>query len=190
MIVHHQVSDVGKTSGHNGNEGGTTTGSQKSEEVDILNNTKLLKAWVGWGLLYGPNPGPPQLLWTWRLWGCWQRTPVGEACATSDGWGKQKINYGTTFRVQELCESRGGCPGLPVLTSHLVSVDVKQYWTILTHWSQLVPNMSINIWGHEALLHHHHHPPFHSVSWSTECHVFALYSCSSRSHIPLRKSRC
>ena len=29
--------------------------------------------------------------------------------------------------IQELCESRGGRPGLSVLTSLLVSVDVKQY---------------------------------------------------------------
>ena len=29
--------------------------------------------------------------------------------------------------VQELCESRGGRPGLSVLTSFLVFVDVKQY---------------------------------------------------------------
>ena len=44
--------------------------------------------------------------------------------------------------VQELCESWGGRPGLSVLTSLMVSVDVKQYWTILRHWSQLVPSMS------------------------------------------------
>ena len=50
--------------------------------------------------------------------------------------------------VQELCESRGGRPGLFVLTSLLVSVDVKLYWTMLRHWSQLVPNMSTDIWGH------------------------------------------
>ena len=31
------------------------------------------------------------------------------------------------FIVQELCDSRGGRPGLPVLTSLLVSVDVKIY---------------------------------------------------------------
>ena len=30
----------------------------------------------------------------------------------------------------------------------LVSVDVKNYWTVLRHWSQLVPNMSTDIWGH------------------------------------------
>ena len=30
-------------------------------------------------------------------------------------------------RVQELCESRGGRPGLSVLTSLTVSVDVKQH---------------------------------------------------------------
>ena len=46
------------------------------------------------------------------------------------------------FRVQELCESRGGRPGLPVLMSLMVSVDVRQHWTVLTHWSQFVPNMS------------------------------------------------
>ena len=44
--------------------------------------------------------------------------------------------------VQELCESRGGRPELSVLTSLLVFVDVKNYWTMLWHWSQLVPNMS------------------------------------------------
>ena len=33
----------------------------------------------------------------------------------------------TTTIVQELCESRGGRPGLSVLTSLLVSVDVKIY---------------------------------------------------------------
>ena len=31
------------------------------------------------------------------------------------------------FIVQELCESRGGRPGLSVLMSLLVSVDVKRY---------------------------------------------------------------
>jgi len=51
----------------------------------------------------------------------------------------------TVFIVQELCESRGGRPGLSVLTSLQISVDVKQYWTMLRHWSQLVPNMSTNI---------------------------------------------
>ena len=46
--------------------------------------------------------------------------------------------------VQELCESRDGRPGLSVLTSLLVSVDVKNYWTVLRHWSQLVPNNYVN----------------------------------------------
>ena len=52
------------------------------------------------------------------------------------------------YRVQELCESRGGCPGLPVLMSLTVSVDVKQHWTMLRHWSQFVPNTSTDIPGH------------------------------------------
>ena len=33
----------------------------------------------------------------------------------------------TSIIVQELCESRGGRPGLSVLTSLLVSVEVKNY---------------------------------------------------------------
>ena len=55
------------------------------------------------------------------------------------------IPFGLTplLIVQELCESRSGRPGLSVLTNLLVSVDVK-----LRHWSQLVPNMSTDIWGH------------------------------------------
>ena len=59
------------------------------------------------------------------------------------------------LRVQELCESRGGRPGLSVLMSLTVSVDVKEHWTVLRHWSQFVPNMSADIRGHKALLHHH-----------------------------------
>ena len=38
--------------------------------------------------------------------------------------GEKNAKY---FIVQELCESRGGRPGLSVLTSLLVSVDVKLY---------------------------------------------------------------
>ena len=47
------------------------------------------------------------------------------------------------LRVQELCESRGDRPGLSVLTSPMVSVDVKQHST-----TQFVPNTSIDIRGH------------------------------------------
>ena len=60
-----------------------------------------------------------------------------------------------SVRVQELCESQGGCPGLSVLMSLTVYVDVKQHWTMLRHWSQFVSNTSTDIRGHEALLHHH-----------------------------------
>ena len=56
---------------------------------------------------------------------------------------RERDDFG--FIVQELCESRGGRPGLSVLTSLLVSVDVKIYCTVLRHWSQLVPNMSHDI---------------------------------------------
>ena len=39
----------------------------------------------------------------------------------------EKKKDSTSIIVQELCESRGGRPGLSVLTSLLVSVDVKLY---------------------------------------------------------------
>ena len=55
------------------------------------------------------------------------------------------VHLANPIIVQELCESRGGRPGLSVLTSLLVSVDVKNYCTVLRHWSQLVPNMSADI---------------------------------------------
>ena len=70
---------------------------------------------------------------------------------------KQHAYFYAHSTVQELCESRGGRPVFSVLMSLLVSVDIKQYWTMLMHWSQLVPNMSIDICGHEALFHHHAH---------------------------------
>ena len=40
---------------------------------------------------------------------------------------KCKLPSPLNLIVQELCESRGGRPGLSVLTSLLVSVDVKQH---------------------------------------------------------------
>ena len=55
------------------------------------------------------------------------------------------------MRVQGLCESRGDRPGLSVLTSLLVSVDVKNYRTMLRHWSQLVPNMSTDSSSEEKM---------------------------------------
>ena len=48
------------------------------------------------------------------------------------------------LRVQELCESRGGRPRLCVLMRLTVSVDVKQHWTMLRHWSQFDPNNYVN----------------------------------------------
>ena len=38
----------------------------------------------------------------------------------------------SNFRAQEVCESRGGRPGLPSLISPTVSVDVKQHSTSLS----------------------------------------------------------
>jgi len=58
--------------------------------------------------------------------------------------GKTKQNKTKNYLLEfRSCESRGGRPGLSVLISLMpVSVDVKQYSTMSTHWSQLVPNMS------------------------------------------------
>ena len=48
---------------------------------------------------------------------------TGQTCYCHFSRAEQVIPY----RVQELCESRGGRPGLSVLTSLMVSVDVKQH---------------------------------------------------------------
>ena len=45
----------------------------------------------------------------------------------------ERTNENQQYIVQELCESQDGRPGLPVLASRMVSMDVKQYWTMLTH---------------------------------------------------------
>ena len=57
-------------------------------------------------------------------WGC--KAGVGGRCWGGGG-GNQSVNELQIGIVQELCESRGGRPGLSVLTSLLVSVDVKLY---------------------------------------------------------------
>ena len=70
----------------------------------------------------------------------WRKVPEGDARSVKSVSARSFLPI-----VQELCESRGGRPELSVLTSLLVSVDVKNYSTVLRHWSQLVPNMSNNI---------------------------------------------
>ena len=55
-------------------------------------------------------------------WGCKAGVEGGVG-----GGGNQSVNELQIGIVQELCESRGGRPGLSVLTSLLVSVDVKVY---------------------------------------------------------------
>ena len=76
----------------------------------------------------------------------------------------KRPSYWCRIKVQELCESRGGRPGLSVLMSLTVSVDVKQH----CHWTMLVPNMSTDIRGHEAL-HHHHAESFCWWQCSVRC---------------------
>ena len=78
--------------------------------------------------------------------------------ASCDGKQNKTACY-QMFRVQELCKSWGGRPGLSILDlmSLTVSVDVKQTLTVLRHWSQFVLDMSTDIQGWEALHHHHHH---------------------------------
>ena len=51
----------------------------------------------------------------------------GGECGRQVGSINEESQVGLRFIVQELCESRGGHPELSVLTSLLVSVDVKLY---------------------------------------------------------------
>ena len=108
--------------------------------------------------------------------------------------GKASISFAFQIRVQELCESWGGRPGLSVLMSLTLSVDVKQHWTVLRHWSQFVPNMSTDIRGHEALLHQHHREQvfaprafvasleFRERTWVHRVSFAAHRACGSRWH--------
>ena len=53
---------------------------------------------------------------------------TGQICSCRHAVGYITVYTGSpSVIVQELCENRGGRPGLSVLTSHLVSVDVKNY---------------------------------------------------------------
>ena len=81
-------------------------------------------------------------------------------------------NQASNVRVKELCESRGGRPGLSVLTSLMVSVDVQQHWTVLMHWSQLVTNMSTDIWWHYATQQQQLHKPYKWYSSYTHLKMF------------------
>ena len=58
---------------------------------------------------------------------CWGFEPIVPNMLLASEDIKQKQNEFEPDIVQELCESRGGRPGLSVLTSLLVSVDVKIY---------------------------------------------------------------
>ena len=53
---------------------------------------------------------------------------IESSCKTNAAWyNLSYVAFKHHLIVQELCESRGGRPGLSVLTSPLVSVDVKIY---------------------------------------------------------------
>ena len=64
---------------------------------------------------------------------CRAETALRDSAFSMRGVAPMRRAYNNTgmnssrFIVQELCESRGGRPGLSVLTSLLVSVDVKLY---------------------------------------------------------------
>ena len=91
---------------------------------------------AGHGVKMTPPPPPPSLfqLLEQRAF-VDQQTDVGlhsRGCIMKWTGGptdlyKMYIGPGVGHIVQELCESRGGRPGLSVLTSLLVSVDVKNY---------------------------------------------------------------
>ena len=55
---------------------------------------------------------------------CWSLWPL---LRTVDLHIQVYVSDGANVRAQEVCESRGGRPGLPSLIVLLVSVDVKQH---------------------------------------------------------------
>ena len=62
-----------------------------------------------------------------KLYACKETFPTHPPVYFFSDSGLGRGTLYTSFRVQELCESRGGRPGLSVLTSLLVPVDVKLY---------------------------------------------------------------
>ena len=120
---------------------GTSRGQKQSPLNSAVHNKILMQPWCSrWCQCFDTAQAKADV-YGLGLWSVWQPVP--------EGWRTQ--NYLNTksnmciIIVQELCESRGGRPGLSVLMSLLVSVDVKNYCTVLRHWSQLVPNMSTDI---------------------------------------------
>ena len=66
--------------------------------------------------------------WQYMSTGLWQRAKrAGLYSDLLPGLIRENDFSAITVIVQELCKSRGGRPGLSVLTSLLVSVDVKNY---------------------------------------------------------------
>ena len=63
------------------------------------------------------------------------------------GAAKRGLGVESVFRVQELCESRGGRSGAFRPNEPYGFRGRKAILTMLTHWSQLVPNMSTDIRG-------------------------------------------
>ena len=56
--------------------------------------------------------------------------------------------------VEELCESGGGPYWAVRRTRLLVSVDVKLYWTMLRHWSQLVMSLICQLTSEDIKQHY------------------------------------
>ena len=79
--------------------------------------------------------GPSSLNQTDKHWSCLKGNVWGTSASERRGGTRKGFseridttsNRTEPVRVQELCESRGGRPGLPVLMSLMVSVDVKQH---------------------------------------------------------------
>ena len=85
----------------------------------------------------------------------WFQSPVfslsgtfPELEVTLCGWQDIKVWLWTN----QLTEFRS-CVKAQVAVLGFLSVDIKQHWTMLRHWSQFVPNMSTDIRGHEGLHH-------------------------------------
>ena len=51
------------------------------------------------------------------------------------------------FRAQDLCESRGGRPGLPVPNKSTVSVDIKQHFNQKNWPEACSPEIFLSLWA-------------------------------------------
>ena len=123
--------------------------------LQLVNCQYCLKNYSFESLFLVPPPSPPLSIHSYASFHAQRpihrhRLAIISKSSLLDSCNNQYIyvSWKLDGQSSEASEIWGGCPGLPVLMSLVVSVDVKQHWTMLRHWSYFVPVTSADIRGH------------------------------------------